>query len=488
MRYQLLEVGCIALCLLTILFSIAQQKKMGLFHPEAQTYLNNYLNIDHNFLYKIYNLPGSGFGQLSDSGYRARELSHIFNFLDSQFILFSYSINLPHLLSITHYLCLLATLGLWILLTRKWLKAEHRFIGILFLLLFLTSPAPFFSGFYFRTGKILTSLFILLGFYLTLLFRDEILSKKQTSLNVILTILLSFCWGCCIGLFDEIGMATLGIFALLLLFRLSQHHHWIYLQIGLLFSLLFLILYKVKLGPFLVAYWGTDKSSLVALTPPQPSLQLDLNWQTYFHLSPLFLDYLSLLMGNFNPLITSLFCLLIMSLTILTTFINPLPNIIKQPIPILNSLAISFFIVSIAMVLILRIMEVQHPPLLWSDVQRIYYSLPFTLVFTLGLFALTCHLLKMMTLNPWIIVGVVGLLILFNVNEIPNHYQIISNGHLKDRRNLINFRTEKKFIERNFPKFSSKESFLYLINGKRQSNERQYFLKPPPSFQKEGGF
>ena len=111
----------------------------GILHPEMDVRLPFYMS-DTPLLNKIFDSD-----ILDTSLYRARELSYLFDFVDSKFIQFCIENGLPHFLSLTHYIASIA-IGclLWLFCVRE-LKL-HSLVGIGWLALFWTSPSIFLGG------------------------------------------------------------------------------------------------------------------------------------------------------------------------------------------------------------------------------------------------------------------------------------------------------------------------------------------------------
>lgn len=117
----------------------------GFIHAEAYHYIPHYLT--HRPFWDLVFDVGNTEGCL-----RARELSHIFDWLDSQVIELGVLAGVPHFFSTSHYLFhLVAGLAFWGVCTR-WLGLSNAASFCLVLLLW-TSPSAMLYTSYFRTAK-----------------------------------------------------------------------------------------------------------------------------------------------------------------------------------------------------------------------------------------------------------------------------------------------------------------------------------------------
>lgn len=115
-------------------------------------------------MYLPYHLSGAPLLQrlfnsrILDQGmYQARELSYLFDALDCRFIALSTRLGVPHFLSFTYYVSVVAiALLLWRFFTGQ--LAMDGVASAALILIFLTSPMVFLSGGYFRSAKILVCL------------------------------------------------------------------------------------------------------------------------------------------------------------------------------------------------------------------------------------------------------------------------------------------------------------------------------------------
>ena len=151
-KSKLTFVFCLILLLSIIAFSIIFRQG-GYSHPESQSFILNYLD-NRPVTQKIFDIQKNDWGF-----YQARELSYFFDMIDAHFIQLSVRFGFPHFYSLTHFVGLLLTLIILYLIYFKLLKFKSLIIFTLLTALFLTAPATFFSGIFFRTSKILTIVF-----------------------------------------------------------------------------------------------------------------------------------------------------------------------------------------------------------------------------------------------------------------------------------------------------------------------------------------
>lgn len=139
-----------ALCLLS---SLVYQRGAFLYSIEADRFLVHYL-ADRGIIGKCLDVA------LNDwTNYQGRELSYIFDCLDARVIAVSTALRLPHFYSFTYYAALAFIAAMFVDISRRRLKLDHATIGLL-LAVFLTSPTIFFSGFFYRSAKVLVALFL----------------------------------------------------------------------------------------------------------------------------------------------------------------------------------------------------------------------------------------------------------------------------------------------------------------------------------------
>lgn len=233
-----------------ILSSSFLSNDIGIFHKENTKY-DTFLLSDVSILNKVFNVYEN------DSLYRGRELSNIFNYLDSKFIEFLIFIKLPKFISIIHYSSLILMSFIIIIYFYKnknrLLKKNFSIFILLFFLLLLT-PSIYHSGIlHFRTSKILVGL---ISFQLYFI----ILSKrKMSSFTILYFLLLSIL----MSLVDEQGFAIL-LFLICCLFpfifqkRKFKFNILFYIT---LIALLFRQFYFYKIGPVLNTYVSQSKVS-----------------------------------------------------------------------------------------------------------------------------------------------------------------------------------------------------------------------------------
>ncbi len=130
--------------------------RRGMIHPEAYSFLPHYLG-DRSLAAKVFDV-----GKTDWSLYNGRELSYFFDFLDCRFIAWSIDHGWPHFLSACHYVFLGLTCAAMVWFARQRLRLP-RLAAALLALLFLTTPAVFLGGSYFRSAKQGVTLCLLLS-------------------------------------------------------------------------------------------------------------------------------------------------------------------------------------------------------------------------------------------------------------------------------------------------------------------------------------
>ena len=148
------------IALLLLAASVTYMVTNGCFYIEECGLLLNHHLSDKSVLWRIFYIPY--IPRTESYVFRARELSYFFNLLDAQFIRICFQMGLPHFVSVTYLLSLLAIGIIHFYYSYNLFKySANLFTALIFsYLVFLASPTVFYSTQYFRTGNILAGLFI----------------------------------------------------------------------------------------------------------------------------------------------------------------------------------------------------------------------------------------------------------------------------------------------------------------------------------------
>jgi len=207
---------------------------------EIMAYIPNYID-NRSLLAKIFDVKKNDiFGY-----YEARELSYFFDMIDSYFIKISAYFHHPHYFSLITFICFI--LIIWIgIYFGKIIKHRSYTISVFSIVAFLTTPTMFLGTLYFRSGKILTGLFLLL-------FIIFIFENRKNYLLLIVSTLLT--------LADRQGFYFTFVigFVSFFIFIFTQKKDFLRYAVISLVAVIINTIYNFLLGPFLIktfaGYW-----------------------------------------------------------------------------------------------------------------------------------------------------------------------------------------------------------------------------------------
>lgn len=408
----------IILCALIILVSVYVNYNNGTFHYENDVYIPHFLS-DKPLLMKIFNpitelANGKNF-------FRAREVGTFFNYVDTSFIFYCFRLGIPHFLSMVHYLSLIIISLMTIFFAKKYLTKKMFVITILLLILFLTSPAPFLTGLYYRTSKILTSLGIFFMFWLITIKKNSF-GKNESRYSHLTSFLLTFFIVTFTCLADEQGLAymILAFIIPLVYFKFYERKNFLPLVWGFLFSFIFVYLYRKILDPFLYLIGSGTNHAQIQYAG---TLSFQNFKQGFFLLS----EYVQQFFGNIGMI--GAFILIGFSIFIMFHYISK-KNINQK----YKLIPVSVLIIGIVyIVFLLNLMTIAHPPLLWADVKIVYYTLPPLMV----IFCTSIYLIqKLIEQNPGLGSLTAFFLLLMIVSNsvlLNNNNRIFYSGHLHNK-------------------------------------------------------
>jgi len=407
-------------CLIMAALSIAYHHG-GMLHPELESRLPFYLS-DRPLLNKLFDSNG-----VIDSGlYRARELSYLLDFIDSQFVALSIRLGFPHFISLIHYIfTILIGCILWQFSTRE-LKL-NAWIGLCLVLLWWTSPTVFLSGGFFRTAKIGVALTtVILYFYVYKI----ILADRQ---NKEYRLPASYWWICFTVSFmssvlDEQGLFTLGlILAFLLLWTWAFANINLYkLLAAFIASLALSLIYRFYAAPYLTfllnQYWpsfsyqqfsGLEQSANPALS--------------YVRAGPiLFIETLRFLIGNIPEIIMWLFLVVPIIAILIANRKKTGPENKTFWVTFIGLLLTNVYFIFV----MYSLMTLRLPALFFfMDVRMSgYYYLPTTAMFGMTFAFLLSRIVKIQSIPKWAIFTVLILALAGNAIAIPQHKAIVEYG------------------------------------------------------------
>lgn len=393
----------------------------GILHPEMDIRLPFYLS-DTPLLNKFFDSD-----VLEKPFFRARELSYVFDYIDSKFIEWNIENGFPHFLSLTHYLFSIATGCLLWLFCVKELKLKPL-TGIGWLVLFWTSPSIFFGGTFFRSAKIGTSFLAAVLFYV--IYKVAVMSRESSASQI--SNKFWFGYGAAIFLityFDEQGLffafTALVFLAIWGLFFRNRNIN-IMLLIGAAGIILHGI-YRYAVAPYLI-FTLNGYFPDVSYIPTMPIGSYVQNLA--HHLSNgflLYIDAFRFLIGN-PPRIMATGLLLASILFLIFHLYS------RRAVPDHDR---KFFILALAelmlinflMIVMNSLMLIKNPLLMWPDVTRMYYFLPVNVVWVMTL-AMMTNIFYNLRVPQWLILAAIFLAMIGNFAALPKHDEIIRQGHM----------------------------------------------------------
>lgn len=411
---KLLLIFSIGTIAVTLIASIITTFRMGFYNvTESEMYIPFFLG-NKPFLYKLFYYPATEINY-----YRARELGTFFNMLDSYFILWMAKVHIFHLLSVVYYLLLIGII--FIVFKLSYVSSKMKYIGFTTLLsiCYLTSPAIFLSGFYFRPSKILVAFGISLGVYLL-----SILHKQNTSFqNHIKVLIFSFLLTLMMGTSDEQGIIYSIFFMLYALYTaISQNN--IRMKIatfGFFAGNACVWLYRMFLGPYIThqitgltpVMWGADNLHGFQIQNLLPAIQLI---TIYFHY---FFGRIPLQFA-----LTPLILIGVFTYLLYKKSQNHIFTPLVKTFSILGFTGISF-------ILLFYVMLVRLDVFIWPEYSIIYYPVTFY-TFLFCVIHILC--LSIMTKYKKTIVPILILVILWleaNIFALPKHIQTLYKKEIK---------------------------------------------------------
>lgn len=214
--------------------------KGGYFGQEQVYRYYNYLD-DRPFLLKIFDAE-----RHTALNFEARELSFVFDFIDANFILYSAKYGIIHFYSLTHYIFIFIIACLAYLISKKFFGQRFTSVSILVCLLFLTAPTSFI-GIYFRSAKILVSLFLVITLYLLFSYSA---SPKKGKICLLLITLSTFL----MSVSDKQGFFYTAVLCGItgIIFITERTRKYFFLFLSLLAVVALYIFYSNSGGPWLI--------------------------------------------------------------------------------------------------------------------------------------------------------------------------------------------------------------------------------------------
>lgn len=399
-------------------------------HPESQSFVLNYSD-DRSFVEKIFDVKKNDWDQ-----FQARELSYVFDWLDVQWITWSAQQGWLHFFSLTHILSMGFISIFLVYMAIQFYGKMMAAPAIALSLLFLSSPTPFLSLFYFRSSKALVAVSVALIFYLLIRLYRSSPSPRLSSPSLTALALAT-------PLLDKQGLffilALFVYFLGLAMWKKRPLERLVAIRLGA--GVGFGLLYTVLIGPWLIEWIHgyAPSQEFQNLTRPdlhRPALGWAYLTQPFF----LIMDQLTFLFGGKRWPQGLIFALLIVAGILLSK---------KKRTERAVLLAYVYGCLSF----MLAVMIYRHSAILWADVRRIYYWTPLLVLVLIGAQLGIAHFLeRRKTFRPLFQYGIFAVLLLlvsFNLKNIPKHWDHLKNGHLQET--LHSMPELKKCIRQSHP-------------------------------------
>ncbi len=394
----------------------------GILHPEMDIRLPFYLS-DTPLLNKFFDSD-----ILEKPFFRARELSYVFDFIDSKFIELGIESGFPHFLSLTHYLFSIATGCLLWLFCVKELNLKPL-TGIGWLVLFWTSPSVFFGGTFFRAAKIGVAFLGAVLFYV--IYKVAVISREKPGSQISKKLWSAYCAAIfLITFFDEQGL-YFAFTALLFLsiwgFVFRNRYIYMMLLIGIS-GIIFHGLYRYAAAPYLI-YILNGYYPDVSYIPTMPIGNYVQN--LIQHMSNgffLYIETFRFLIGNPPRIVAIGLLLVFISIFVYHLYIRKAVSDNDRKYFILAF--VELLIINFLFIIMNSLMLIKNPLLMWPDVTRMYYFFPVTVILAMTLVMLT-NLFYKLRIPPWLIVMAICFAIAGNIAALPKHHEIIRQGHMQ---------------------------------------------------------
>lgn len=353
----------------SIVLSIYCNVHLGFYSiSESESYIPFFLS-STPILQKLFYYP------ITDYYYRARELSVVFQIIDTKFLTYFAKIGYPHLLSVIHYLGFICITYFLYRIENLITHNKIPRLSLLFSLILFTTPAFFLSGFYFRPSKILVAIGISALSYLLL---QSFYDTKFHKFSLFTYAKIFF------ATFFLVASDEQGIFYALLFFvilfcvnALVKKIH-ISSLLGIISGLVMIGIHRYITGPILTK----------AITGLSPQLW-DINdlplLESFSNFSgvTLLVTYSQYFFGSLPIII-----LVPMALAFLFALYQVV-TIYSKPLYKRILLFFTFWLIPVlSFIIFFQILSLRHPVILWPEYMILYYPIPFFTFSTFSIFIL----------------------------------------------------------------------------------------------------
>jgi hypothetical protein len=410
--------------ILSIFFMLisAYYHQGGILHPEMDIRLPFYLS-DTPLINKFFDSE-----ILEKPFFRARELSYVFDFIDSKFIEFGIENGFPHFLSLTHYLFAIATGCLLWMFCVKELNLKPL-MGIGWLVLFWTSPGIFFGGTFFRAAKIGVAFLGAVLFYV--IYKAAVITGEKPDSQISKKFWFGYSAAIfLITFFDEQGLyfaftALLFLSVWDLFFRNRNIN--IMLLIGVAGIILY-GLYRYVVAPqliFILNGYYPDVSYIPTIPIGNYVQNLTHHLSNGFFL---YIETFRFLIGDPPRIVAIGFLFVFIIFVVFHLFSRSAVSDHDRNLFILA--LVELLLINFLIIVMNSLMSIKNPRLMWPDVTRMYYFLPATAILAMMLAVLTNMFCKL-RISSWLIFMVLCLAIVGNIAALPKHNEIMRQGHMQ---------------------------------------------------------
>ena len=385
------------------IFSVLMTQNVGVLDVEAMERIPNYLD-GRNLFQKVYEIDKNEYGN-----YQARELSHFFDYVDANFIYFSFRLGLPNFYSLTYFVAVYLICFAYLHLARNYFKFKNELVPLLILFIFLYSPIIFFSTYMYRSAKILVGLGAVATVAACLVYLKNKKYEKLISMFVIFA-----------GIFmvfgDRQGIYLLLNFAVLTLFGYCFTKKAKYLKLfGLLIiSILSSAVYSYLIAPIfireVIGHFPSFSYHLIAIRLIKPIYTISYT-----------LDTFGFLFGGLNSYLTLI--LLVVLFLLLIKSVKP-----GRRLQILFIALFSLFSIFVLNALMIS----KHTAIVDAEVRRVYYSIPVICILLMSFLFFFAWFEKKYPRRVWLMIGFLAVFLTLNIYALGGHFNVIKMGGLKE--------------------------------------------------------
>lgn len=405
----------VVVALAGIVASLIVQKGSWL-HGEADLFLVDHLS-ERSFLSKVI-CPHTH----DASQYQARELSHVLEFFDAQFIKWSIERKMPHFYSITNYLLLFLISVLQFRFASKYLKLDPL-VSVLLVALFWTTPCIFYSGQYLRSAKQGCAFFAFLLGWLV------IMQAGPRRFPAALVAAQGFLFGLGLVWMDRQGFFILVAMILtLFLFAAGPPIPHRGILIGAMAAAAIAhYAYSKAIAPGLIReLTGFDVSFQYQKLPLGQFFKglFGYLWQGLLLLG----NNIRFVLGNITGGLALIACAAMAWLFSRLRFASEPAGRAFEVKRFAGLLFVFWLLLLLGMN---ALMVLRHEPLTWPDQKASYYWIPTTVLVLICVTLAATAAQRQLNLRRWLLPSILAALVFSNITALPEHQRLIQTGHLQ---------------------------------------------------------